>query len=98
MGTRDCHELHLFKKEKDSGGNSVVVQRLVLCTFTAKNMGSVPGWGAKIPQATLRGQKKKDSGDLKKNSISPAKRPKMNWARNYSPPPPKAIQAETAWI
>lgn len=34
----------------------------------------------------------------KKDSISPAKGPRINWARNYSLLPPKGIQAETAWI
>ena len=31
-------------------GNSLVVQWLGLCTFTAKGLGSIPGWGTKIPQ------------------------------------------------
>ena len=40
-------------------GNSLVVQWLGLCTFTAKGPGSVPGRGTKIPQAMQHSQKKK---------------------------------------
>ena len=32
--------------------NSRAVQWLGHCTFTAKDSGSIPGWGTKIPQAT----------------------------------------------
>ena len=32
-------------------GNSLVVQWLGLCVFTAKGPGSIPGQGTKIPQA-----------------------------------------------
>ena len=38
--------------EKPIGGNSLVVQWLELCAFTAKGAGSIPGRGIKIPQAT----------------------------------------------
>ena len=41
------------------GGDSLVVQWLGLLTFTDEGMGSIPGWGTKIPQAAQRGQKKK---------------------------------------
>ena len=45
-------------------GNSLVVQWLGLCTFTAKGQSSIPGWGTKIPQASWRGwKKKKDEGE-----------------------------------
>ena len=37
-------------KEKDIG-NSLVVQCLGHCAFTAKALGLIPGWGTKIPQA-----------------------------------------------
>ena len=33
-------------------GDSLAVQWVGLRTFTAKCVGSVPGWGTKIPQAT----------------------------------------------
>ena len=49
----------LLVYEKFSLGNSLVVQWLGLCTFTAEGVGSVPGWGTKIPQAVRRGQKEK---------------------------------------
>ena len=39
--------------------NSPVVQCLALCTFTAKDAGSIPGWGTKILQGTWHSQKKK---------------------------------------
>ena len=36
-----------------SSGSSLAleVQWLRLCTLTARSLGSVPGWGSKIPQA-----------------------------------------------
>ena len=33
-------------------GNSLAIQRLGLCSFTAKGLGSVPDGETKIPQAT----------------------------------------------
>ena len=33
-------------------GNSLLVQWLGLCAFTAKDPGSIPGQGTKIPQAS----------------------------------------------
>ena len=33
-------------------GNSLVVQWLGVSAFTAMALGSIPGWGTKIPQAT----------------------------------------------
>ena len=41
------------------GGNSLAVQWLGLCVFTAEAAGSIPGEGTKIPQAVWHGQKKK---------------------------------------
>ena len=40
-------------------GNSLVIQWLRFCAFTAKDMGSVPGWGTKTPQARRHGQRDK---------------------------------------
>ena len=42
-----------------SSGNSLAVQWLGLCTFTAEGTGSTPGQRTKIPQATQCGQKEK---------------------------------------
>ena len=39
--------------------NSLVVQWLGLCTFTDEDLGLIPGWGTKIPQAVWNNQKKK---------------------------------------
>ena len=36
-----------------------MVQRLGLGAFTAKGLGSIPGWGPKIPYAVWCGQKVK---------------------------------------
>ena len=41
-------------------GNSLVVQWLGLCAFTAEGLGSIPGRGAEISQAVWCGQKKKN--------------------------------------
>ena len=40
-------------------GNSLAVQWLGLCAFTAKGLGSIPVQGTKIPQAAWHGQKKR---------------------------------------
>ena len=40
-------------------GTSLVVQWLRLHTSTAGGVGSIPGWGTKIPHAMGRSQKKK---------------------------------------
>ena len=42
-----------------SKGNSLVVQWLGPCAFTAGGVGSIPGWGTKILQAAGHGQNKK---------------------------------------
>ena len=44
--------------KKWSQGNSLVVQWLGLCTFTAEGLGSIPGQGTKIPQARQHSQNK----------------------------------------
>ena len=41
-------------------GASLAVQWLGLHTSTAGDPGSIPGWGAKILQATLHGLKKEE--------------------------------------
>ena len=41
------------------GGTSLAVQWLGLCAPTAGGMGSIPGWGTKIPHAAWCGKKKK---------------------------------------
>ena len=40
-------------------GNSLKVQWLGLHAFIAKGLGSIPGWGTRIPQAVSYDQKKK---------------------------------------
>ena len=43
-------EIHILKS-----GDSLVVQQLRLCVFTAKGMGSISGWETKIPEAARHG-------------------------------------------
>ena len=50
---------HKKRTFKSALGNSLVVQWLGLCAFTAEGPGSVSGQGTKIPQATQHSQKKK---------------------------------------
>ena len=40
------------------GGNSLVVQWLGLRALNAEGVGSVPGWGSKIPQTVQHGPNK----------------------------------------
>ena len=47
----------IFKNRR--GGTSLMVQWLQLHAPNAGGMGSIPGWGTKIPHATQHGQKKK---------------------------------------
>ena len=47
----------IWKGLKNIKGNSLAVQWLGLCAFTAEGTGSIPGWGTKIPQATWGSQK-----------------------------------------
>ena len=54
-------------KQKLLGGTSLAVQWLRLCVSTAGGMGSIPGWGPKIPHAAQRGQRKKKTKKKKKN-------------------------------
>ena len=44
-------------------GNSLVVQRLGLSAFTAMGLGSIPGRGTKIPQATRHSQKNNNNNN-----------------------------------
>ena len=45
--------------EEQSWGTSWAVQWLRLCTSIAGGLGSIPGWGTKIPHATRCSQKEK---------------------------------------
>ena len=45
--------------------NSLAVQWLGLHTLTTEDLGSIPGRGTKIPQASLCGQKKKKTKKIK---------------------------------
>ena len=45
-------------------GSSLGFQWLGLCVSTAGGMGSIPGWGMKIPQTMWHGQKKKKKRTL----------------------------------
>ena len=60
-----CHQgspvTSLFKKI--SLGNSLVVQWLGLCAFTAMGLGSIPGRGMKILQAAWHSQKIKNNNE-----------------------------------
>ena len=49
----------LGKLKEVSGGTSLVVQQLRLCTSTAEGVGSILGGGTKIPHAMWCDQKKK---------------------------------------
>ena len=50
---------------------SLAVQWLGLHTFTAVGLGSIPGRGTKIPQASRHGQKKKKKNTKPKQKTPP---------------------------
>ena len=54
-------ELKRNCEEKKESRNPLEVQWLGLHTFTAKGLGSIPGWGAKILQAKQRAPPPKKS-------------------------------------
>ena len=49
------NSFHFFQQFKN-GGTSLAVQWLRLCASTAGGVGSIPGWGTKIPHAVCHGQ------------------------------------------
>ena len=49
--------------------NSLVLQWLGFCTFTAEGIGSTPGQGTKIPQASRHDQKKKNPTNKQKTKM-----------------------------
>ena len=49
--------MHIYFNETVLG-NSLVIQCLVLCAFTTKDLGSIPGQGTEIPQAELQSKHK----------------------------------------
>ena len=57
-------------KNIDKGG-FLAVQCLGLQAFTAKGVGSIPGWGSEIPQAMLEGNKKEYRQGAVKEKDSP---------------------------
>ena len=50
-------ELEMGLERTGDSGNSLVVQWLGLCAFTAEGLGSIPDRGTKIPQAAWCSQK-----------------------------------------
>ena len=53
-------------REERNSGNSLVVQWLGLCVFTAEGTGSIPGWGTKIPASGVAKPKRKKEKRKKK--------------------------------
>lgn len=65
-----CIVINVSIKERvyhfKSHGTFLVVQRLGLCDPTAGGLGSAPGWGVEIPQATQCSQKSEAGATKKK--------------------------------
>ena len=53
-------QLDIHKQKKRNLGNSLAIQWLGLCAVIAGGMGSMPGWGSKIPQTLQPSQKKNE--------------------------------------
>ena len=61
----------LVKNHVEHSGNSLVVQWLGLGASTAGGLGSIPGWGTKISQATqCSPPKKKNHVEYSKDACS----------------------------
>ena len=61
---RGCGPVRWLRQQSKGGwwGNSLVVQRLRLSTFTKAELGSIPGQGTKIPHGTDKEEKEKQDG------------------------------------
>ena len=59
------------KKKKKIEGNSLLVQCLDLCTFTAEGTGSIPGGGSRILQAACIGQETQTNNNKKWQTWKP---------------------------
>ena len=55
-------------------GNSLAVQWLELQALTAEGLGSIPGWGTKIPQAMWHSQRTKNKNKQTKKPTKTKKR------------------------
>ena len=49
-----------YLKRNNAVGNALLVQWLGLCPFTAEEVGSICGWGTKIPKGAAKEEKKKE--------------------------------------
>ena len=49
-----------YLKRNNAVGNTLLVQWLGLCPFTAEEVGSICGWGTKIPKGAAKEEKKKE--------------------------------------
>ena len=49
----------MFSLKRFKFGMSLAVLQLRLCVSTARDVGTIPDWGTKIPHAMGRSQKKK---------------------------------------
>ena len=78
------------KQRNAFDGTSLLVQWLGLHASTAGGMGSIPGWGTKVPCAVWHGQKifKNKKIKKKKNKFSPLKKKKKEMHLVYLLPPP----------
>ena len=64
-GSSPCHPSYA-KEYSLQAGTSLVVQWLGLCTSTAGDVGSIPGWGTKLPHSGQHGQEIKRKKERKK--------------------------------
>jgi len=64
---------------KRGEGTSLVAQWLKLCAPTTGCMGSIPGWGTKIPQARQpKKKKKRGGGEFRALSLPVQRRGRVN--------------------
>ena len=71
--------------ETQSLGNFLEFQWLELCVFTARGMGSMPGWGTKISHATKHGSKKKKQKTKNKDALTESSKESYEIGTLYSP-------------
>lgn len=77
------------------GGNSLAVQWLGLCVFTAEVPGSIPGRGIKIPKAAR--QKKQNNNNKKSKKKGKEKKPTVGRALIASSPSKEVWSLLDAW-
>ena len=76
-------------------GNSLAVKWLEFCAITAEGLGSIPGQGTKIPQASWHGQKKQKKQVQRNKQI--LFKIKMLWYLTFYQSESRSVMPNSLW-